>query len=253
MDRTERFEQVMADLRLHGRVGVPELARRFRVSELTVRRDLEELERQGVAQRIHGGAVSAVSRSFEPPFALRQVRATDDKQRIAAVAAATLSEGQTVLLDIGTTTLEVARALRGRRNLTVITPGLRHAGELADDVGLRVIVLGGIVRTGEHSLIGPSTREALERFHIDVCVLGAGGIGAEAGLTEFDLDDAAIKRAAIERAGRTVLVADASKLGAVAFAVVAPATAVDLLVTSAPDDHPEVRRLRELGVDVRTT
>jgi DeoR/GlpR family transcriptional regulator of sugar metabolism len=250
--RFDRLEGIRAALRESGQVEVAPLAEEFGVSEMTVRRDLEELERQGVCERVYGGAVSAVSRSYEPPFALREERSTEGKQRIAKAAVGQLGEGETVLLDIGTTTLEVARALRGRRNLTVLTPGLRHASELADETGLRVLCTGGMVRAGEHSLVGSVTEQVLHGFHVDVCLLGAAGVDVDGGLTEFNLDDAAVKRVAMERSRKTIVVADRSKLGAVAFAVVAPVTAAHLLITDATEPDPYVAELRQAGLDVLT-
>lgn len=251
MQKADRFDATLAELRGSSRVGVGDLARRFDVSEMTIRRDLEELERRGLVRRIHGGAVAAVSRSYEPPIAIREERAKEAKQRIAADVAGQLGDGDTVLLDIGTTTLEVAHALQGRSNLTVLTPSLPIANLLADEFGLRVICLGGVARPGERSLVGALTQDALRQFYLDVCVLGVGGLDAEAGLTEFNLDDAAVKRTALERSQRVVVAADSSKLGTVAFAAVAPASRIDVLVTDAGSDERHVRQLRDARIDVR--
>lgn len=226
------------------------MAGSFGVSEMTVRRDLEQLENQGLCERVHGGAVPAVSRSYEPPFGVRAEQRVDAKARIGKAVAAMLADHETVLLDIGTTTLEVARALKSHRGLTVVTHSLRIASELAEERGLRVICLGGIVRPGEQSLVGRSTEEAMQQFYVDVCVLGVGGLDADAGLTEFNLDDAAIKRVAIERGRRVIVATDAAKLGAVAFAAIAPVDVVDTVVTDAPADHPEVDRLVQAEVAV---
>lgn len=250
MDRPARHEHILSALRDRGRVEVAGLADTFGVSEMTVRRDLEELERQGLCRRLHGGAVPTASRSYEPPFAARAGQRVEAKARIGKAVGSMLTDNDTVLLDIGTTTLEVARSLKGRQGLTVVTPSLRIASELADEWGLRVICLGGVVRPGERSLVGRATEEAVEYFHVDVCVLGVGGLDVAAGLTEFNLDDAAIKRVAIKQARRVLVAADASKLGVVAFAAIAPIDVVDTVVTDAPADHPEVDELRRAGVAV---
>lgn len=252
MKKSARFEAVLDALGTTGRVEVGPLAERFGVSEMTVRRDLEELERQGLCRRVHGGAVPAVSRSYEPPFAVREQQAAAAKDKIAAGVVDLLGSGETVLLDIGTTTLAVARALQGRSNLTVLTPSLPIANLLADEPGLRVICLGGTARPGERSLVGSLTEEAIRQFYVDVCVLGVGGLDPVAGLTEFNVDDAAVKRAALERSQRLIVAADQSKLGSVAFAVVAPAERIDTLVTDAGPENAYVGPLEDLGVDVRT-
>lgn len=251
MNKPERHAAAVEALTRRGRVEVAELAARFGVSEMTVRRDLQELERRDLCRRVHGGAVPGTSRSYEPPFSVREQREAEAKSAIARGVVDLLGTGETVLLDVGTTTLEVARALRGRSNLTVLTPSLPIANVLADEAGLRVICLGGVARPGERSLVGSLTVEAIRQFYVDVLVLGVGGLDVDAGLTEFNLDDAAVKRAALERSSRLVVAADETKLGSVAFASVAPANRVDVLVTNAAPDHDQVRGLRDLGADIR--
>jgi len=251
MNKPDRLNAVLDLLSANGRVEVAELAQRFGVSEMTVRRDLEELERQDRCRRVHGGAIPGTSRSYEPPFGLREQRQTEAKTAIAAGVVDLLGVDETVFLDVGTTTLAVARELVGRSNLTVITPSLPVASLLADEAGLRVICLGGLARQGERSLVGSLTLEGVRQFYVDVVVLGVGGLDAEAGLTEFNVEDAAVKRAVLERGRRLIVAADGSKLGAVAFAAVAPADHIDVLVTNAEAEHEQVRRLRDLGVEVR--
>ncbi len=251
MYKSDRIAAVLEALAGDGRVEVSDLAQRFGVSEMTVRRDLEELESRDLCRRVHGGAVPGASRSYEPPFAVREQRDSAAKEAIAAEVVDLLGVGETVLLDVGTTTLAVARALRGRTNLTVLTPSLPIANLLADEPGLRVICLGGVARAGERSLVGSLTLEAVRQFYVDVLVLGIGGLDTTAGLTEFNLEDAAVNRAALERSRRLIVAVDQSKLGAVAFAAVAPADRVDVLVTDAGSDNRQVRTLRDLGVEVR--
>lgn len=252
MKRPHRLEAILDTIASDGQVMVGEAAERFGVSDMTVRRDLEELERQGLCRRVHGGAVSAVSRSYEPAFAVRSEQSNDAKNRIGQDVADQLVQGETVFLDIGTSTLVVAEALRGRQSLTIITPSLRIASLLADEANLRVILTGGVVRPGERSLVGSMAETFLQQFFVDVAVLGVGGIDADAGLTEFNLDDAAIKRAAIGRARRIIVAADASKIGEVAFAGIAPASAVDVLVTDATLTHPSIAPLMDAGIDVHS-
>ena len=209
------------------------------VSEMTVRRDLEALERQGALKRVHGGAISAVSSSYEPPFSVRAQRARAAKERIGEVAAGLLGEGETVILDVGTTALEVAESLRGRWNISIMTPSLRAGEVLADESGIRLMLTGGVVRAGERSLVGDHAERAFADLRFDTFVMGVGGIEGQAGLTEFNLDDARVKRAALARARRCVVVADSSKLGRVAFAGICPLEQVDVVVTdaqAAPDD-----------------
>lgn len=233
-----------------GDVSVADLSEITGVSEMTVRRDLEALEREGLLRRVHGGATSAVPRSYEPPFALRSGHHSEEKERIGALAASLLSQGDTAVIDVGTTTLELARALKGRAGLTLLTPSLRAVDELAGNADIRVMVTGGNVRPGELSLVGDLAERAFEALHCDTVFLGVGGVDADAGLTEFNLDDTRVKRAALESARRCVVLADASKLGKVAFARICPLERVDILVTDSGADEAALKPIRDAGVEV---
>lgn len=250
MMRLERHARITEFLYEQGSVTVAALAELTAVSEMTVRRDLEKLERQGVCRRVHGGAVLPPGRGTEAALAERRDHHVDAKRRIGRWTAAQIASGETVLLDIGSTTLAVAEALASRGNLTVITPSLDIAILLADGGDNRTICLGGIVRRGEHSVVGSLTERALEEFHVDVCVLSAGGVSVVGGITEYHPEGAEVKRLMLRRAQRSVLVVDESKLGIQTFAVVAPLDAVDQVVTSAHPVSGQLLALHAAGVDV---
>jgi DeoR/GlpR family transcriptional regulator of sugar metabolism len=251
VDLQERRALILQLIESQGEVSVSDLSRRADVSEMTIRRDLEVLEGRGLLVRLHGRAIAPVSRSYEPPFDLRVGSASSAKQQIGALAAGLITEGETVILDVGTTTLEVARALSGRRNITVLTPSLPIANVLAEDPGIRVMVTGGVLRPGERSLVGDLAVASFREFRFDTVVLGVGGIDLAAGLTEYNLDDARVKRAALEIARRIVVVADATKLGRVAFARICPVEQVDILVTDRNAPADLVASLEDAGVEVR--
>lgn len=250
MSKAQRHELIVAKLEERGEVEVADLAGRLDVSEMTIRRDLEQLEHEGRCRRVHGGAVTAAIRGYEDPFEVRRYHNLDAKQRIGKAGAELVAAGETLVLDIGTTTLQVAEALRSRSNITVITPSLDIAVLLADTRGIRSICLGGQVRPGEHSTVGSLTERSLQDFHVDVCILSAGGVSVAGGLTEYHAEGAEIKRAMIRRAQRLVVVADESKLGMVTFAVISPLSVVDTLVTSAPAGNEHLRAIRNAGVHV---
>lgn len=250
MGGRERRQTILELLADRGELLIADVAERLEVSQMTIRRDLQSLEREGALQRVHGGAVTGRSRSYEPPFALRSGRHHEAKERIAATAAALVREGETVVIDVGTTALEVARALRATSNITVLTPSLRAAFEVAANPDIRVIVTGGTVRPGELSLVGQMSERAFTELRCDTLFLGVGGIDATAGVTEFNLDDAFVKRAACTHARRCVALADASKIGTVAFAQVCAADAVDVLVTDTEADEHALAPLRALGMEV---
>lgn len=250
MKKSERLDRILHLLREEGGVEVVELAAKLDVSKMTIRRDLDDLERQARVRRTHGGAVPALIRGFEAPFGVRQSHAAIAKQRIGAAAVELLQTGEIVLLDTGTTTYEVARALIPRQDLTVITPSLHIATLLGDASGIQCIALGGPVRPGENSTAGSLAQLGLQSFNADVCVLAVGGISVAGGVTEFDPEAAALTRTQIERARRAIVVADESKLGATTFAAVAGISAIDFLVTSARPDNPHLVELHNAGVHV---
>jgi DeoR/GlpR family transcriptional regulator of sugar metabolism len=241
---------VLRRLTTHGEVGFTELAEEFGVSEMTIRRDLETMEADGLARRVRGGAISVVSRSYEPPLAVRATMASAAKTAIGTAAARLVNDGDTIIIDVGTTTLELAKALHGRRGLTVVTASLPIAAELGIDPDIRVLMTGGQVRSGELSLSGGMAEDAFTAMNCDLAFIGVAGICAAPGLTEYNPDDARVKRAAISAARRTIVLADSSKLGRVAFSTVAPLTLVDVLVTDAPADHPTVLEIAAAGVEI---
>jgi DeoR/GlpR family transcriptional regulator of sugar metabolism len=246
----QRRSAIQAVLAARGEVAIGEMASRFDVSEMTIRRDLETLEDQGVARRVRGGAISTVSRSYEPPFATRAVEAKAAKEQIAAAAARYVEYGETAILDVGSTTLELARCLHGRGGLTIVTPNVRASLELANEPNVRVILTGGIVRPGELSLIGDAAERTFAELNCDVLFLGVGGIHPEKGLTEYNLDDTRVKRAALRAASRCVALADATKLDRVCLATIAPLDEIDVLITDAGPGNPTVEAAREAGVEV---
>ncbi|MER3452283.1 MAG: decarboxylase, partial [Acidimicrobiia bacterium] len=228
MNVRERRALILELIESEGEVTVRDLSRRAGVSEMTVRRDLEVLAGRGVLVRLHGRAVAPVLRSYEPPFDVRAGTATQAKVRIGVMTAGLIQDGETVILDSGTTTLEVARALRGRRNITVLTTSLRIANILDQEPGIRLMLSGGIIRPGELSLTGDLTVGALDGLRFDTAIIGVGGIDPAAGVTEYNPDDARVKRAEVAASRRVIVAADAAKLGRVAFARVCALEEVDV-------------------------
>ena len=232
MDLESRHRAIISAVELQGTVRVAELAKQLTVTKMTIRRDLSLLERQGLLKRVHGGGISARGRSYEPTLALRNTVHVAEKQRIARCAADLVQEGDFIALDVGSSTFELARRLVERRNLTVITPSLWIANVLANLPGLRLILPGGIVRTGESSMIGELSHRALEMFHVDRLFLGVGGIDSTAGLTEYNWDDTLVKQAMLKTAKQVIALADASKFERIATVKIAPLAALDMLVTN---------------------
>jgi len=242
----QRRELILDAVRSGESAGVVELAQRFDVSEMTVRRDLAQLALEGRLKRVHGGAVSDRE---EPPFEQIAVERLAAKDRIGRAAAALVEDGQTVMIDIGTTTLQLARHLR-RRKLTVVTSSLAVIEELLPDDGVELIVLGGSVRRNYRSLVGLLAEEALRQLTCDIAFLGASGIGDDLHVMDTTMVEVPIKRGMIAAAKRTVLLADAAKFSMHGSVRVCRATDLDTIVTDASLDTPRVRALADAGVEV---
>lgn len=200
-----------------GFVAVFDAARRFGVSEVTIRGDLAALERAGLVRRVRGGALAVAAGSREAAMEASSERDADLKRAIGRRAAALVTSGSSLLLDVGSTTLEVARALVDRRELTdvvVVTNGLAIALALEPAVPrLQVVVTGGTLRPLQHSLVAPIALETLAGLHADLAILGCTGISADGVVTNVNLPESEVKRAMIAASDRRVLVADAAKLG----------------------------------------
>ncbi|WP_372665785.1 DeoR/GlpR family DNA-binding transcription regulator [Amycolatopsis kentuckyensis] len=247
MKSAERQRIIVERLRDADQVAVAELASATGASEMTVRRDLDQLASRGVLRRVHGGAVPASPSGIEPPFAARATAELAAKRAIAAAAAELIRDGETIILDSGTTALELARLLRGRP-VTVMPLSLHAVRELADDPAVRLLLPGGEPRPGEQALVGPLTVASLRALRFDVAVLSPCAFALDAGLTAFDLGDAEVKQVALAVAARAIVLADGAKWGRAALAHVCPADRPDVLVTDpgAPEDQRTA--LAELGV-----
>jgi len=250
LSNLERQELVRAYIQQQQRVSVQEITERFAVSLATARRDLEVLAEQGKIQRVHGGAIALRKAPPEPPVLLRSDRNAAEKQRIGALAASLIQDGETVFLGSGTTVQEVAARLRERQNLTVITNSLLVMNLLANSAGITLVSLGGMLRPSELSFIGHITEGALSQVRADKVIIGIHAIDLEQGLTNDYLPETMTDRAILQIGRQTILVADHTKCGCVSTAFVAPLSAVDILVTdtSAPPDF--IHELQQRGLQV---
>lgn len=251
MKSAERQRVIVERLRVATRVGVAELVEATGASDMTVRRDLDYLAAQGVLKRVHGGAVTAMPTGLEPPFAARATAALGSKQAIAKSAVEHIRDGETIVLDSGTTALEVARLLHDR-TVTVMPLSLHVAQELVDAPGVRLLMPGGEPRPGELAMVGPLTLASLRLLRFDVAVLSPCAFSLEAGLTAFDLGDAEVKQQALAVATRSIVLVDGAKWDRAALAYICPADRPDLIITdsSAPDEALAVLAQRGVLVQV---
>jgi DeoR/GlpR family transcriptional regulator of sugar metabolism len=226
----QRWDNLRALLRDSGIGRVEDLCRQLKVSAATVRRDLDELERNGAIRRVHGGAVSVESRLEESVFEDKTALAVREKRRIAEAALQFVEPGETIYLDGGSTVLELARLLRDRTNLTVVTNSLHAAYELAGR-GPRLIVIGGELRRLSQTLVGPLTRLLLQELHLDKAFMGTIGFAAREGLTTTDPSEAFTKKAVMGQSRRVIVLADSSKAGKVSFASAGRWEDIHVLIT----------------------
>lgn len=234
-----------------GEVSFAEAAESFGVSEMTIRRDVESLEDEGLVRRVPGGVIPAQGPVGEPPLASRVLSQVHEKEHIARAAAGLLTPGSRVMLDSGSTALAVAKAIRGRGlGLTVITPAVFVAMELVDEPNTTVFLTGGELRPGELSLVGPETVQSLAAYNIDTYVMGVAGIDAERGVSDYNRNEAATKRAAVAASDRILLCIDASKLDRVHLTNVAALTEIDVIVTDGDPANRTILAAQQAGVKV---
>ncbi|MDO0938087.1 DeoR/GlpR family DNA-binding transcription regulator [Streptomyces sp. DG2A-72] len=247
MELSERHLAIMNCLRESGQVDVSELAQATGASEVTIRRDLEQLAALGALRRVRGGAVSDLARGDEPPFVFRELDNAEAKHAIGTAVAELVQDGEAVLLDGGTTALHIARALAGRR-VTVMPLSLQAANVLSAAAPTRVILPGGDLRPGELAVNGPLAEASLRALRFDTAILTCCGVSVTDGITTYNLADAAVKRLAITQARRVLLAADASKFTRTALAMIAPLDRVDVLVTDGAAPQVIVDAIEALGV-----
>jgi len=251
LSNVERQRKIVAEVDRRARITVAQVCDLFQISEATARRDLEQLAGQGKLQRVHGGALTLqIGQSAPPelPLADRSTEHGEEKRRIGAAAAALIQEGESIFISSGSTTLEVARGLRGRKNLTVITNSLLVINVLAGENGITLVGLGGVLRKSEQSFIGHIAEQSLNELRADKVILGVRAIHLEQGLTNDYLEETRTDRAILKIGREVILVADHSKLGRVSTAFVAPLTAVQRLVTDSGAQLDFVRALEASGI-----
>ncbi|WP_426592979.1 DeoR/GlpR family DNA-binding transcription regulator [Cellulomonas sp. McL0617] len=248
----ERHQQILATARAEGRVEVNRLAEDLEVTAETIRRDLTILERHGLVRRVHGGAIPVERLGFEPGVADREGKFAGEKERIAKAALDELPDGGAIIFDAGTTTVRLAELLPMDRELTVVTHALPVAMVLATRPGITLHLVGGTVRGRTLAAVGSWAERELADIHADVAFVGTNGLSVEHGLTTPDLAEAAVKRALVANARRTVVLTDHSKIGRVEFAHVVPLSAIDTVITDSGAEPELVDEIEAAGPRVVT-
>jgi DeoR family transcriptional regulator of aga operon len=229
---------------------VEEISAALSVSSSTIRRDLAHLAAQGLVLRSHGGAIR-VERGYELPIRYRETSQANEKRLIGQAAAEMVEDEAVVGLTGGTTTMEISRALAGRRRLTVVTNALNIGAELALLPNIRLVMTGGIARSASFELSGPAAERTIQDYNIDIAFIGVDGVDPVAGCTTHNDSEALTNAALIRHAARAVVVADHTKLGQVKFAKICDVGALDVLLTDSGASDDLLDALRKRGVDVR--
>jgi len=246
----ERQSRIVQLINERQTLSVADLCEMFGVSDMTIRRDLLRLEARGILQRTHGGAVLLKRPTVDHPYYAREHEQVQEKAAIARLAAASIHDGETIVLDAGTTIAGLARLLVQKRELTVITNSVHVINELMGAPGITVIATGGTLWEPTVSLVGPVAVSTLRRFAADKAFLATPAISLEAGITNSNLYEAEVKSTMIEIAREKTLLVDHTKFGRTSYAVVAPLKALNRLITDQGTPASTVARLREMGIEV---
>ncbi|MHB1023419.1 MAG: DeoR/GlpR family DNA-binding transcription regulator [Acidobacteriaceae bacterium] len=242
----ERRAQIMQIMSSTGRVRVKDLARQFSTSSVTIRNDLNELQRRGLVLRSHGGAITPDARLLESPFQDRMQSHIEEKRRIGSLAATLIHDGETIILDSGSTTQEIARQIKNRQNLQVITNGVNIANELLGSKGVQTIIVGGTLRNDSASIVGRATEDMIDQFSADKLFLGGAGCDPEFGIGGANLEETMVNKAMLRIAREVILVADASKFTKRSISRIASFSEVDIVISDsglAPDIQEKIRSL----------
>jgi len=248
--KSRRQEEIRRFLYERGQATVAELGERLGASEATIRRDLDELAVDGVLQRMHGGAMRASPAAPEPPIFQREHEEAQSKAHIGRAAAELIADRETVFLGSGSTVLAVAHHLKQHRELTVISNSLPVINLLANVPGISVVVLGGLLRQSEMSMLGHITEQAIAELRADKVIMGIRAVHLNQGLTNDYLPETMTDRTIVKLSPKIVLVADHTKFGQISTAYVAPVTVVHTVVTDSQIATEVVEGLTAAGIRV---
>ncbi len=234
----ERRNVILSKLAQDGKVIVADLSRDFGVTEETIRRDLEKLDKDGLAKKTYGGAVAAQTMNTDLPFSVRKRANVDRKQRIAQKIGDMIHDGDYIMLDASSTAIFVTKYIKSRKNITLITNSVEILLELADKEGWNVLSTGGALKEGALAMVGTTAEKMIRGFHVDLAVCSSKGIDMSMGITDSNEKDSQIKQAIFSAANRKVLAIDGTKFDKISFVKVCDVNEIDTVVT---DEKPSDR------------
>ena len=245
----ERRNAILEKLQAERRVVVSELSQIYKVSEETIRRDLEKLENDGFAIKSYGGAVINENANVDLPFNIRKKRNVISKQKIAEVISSRIKDGTSIMLDASSTAVYIAKALKERKNLTLITNSIEILIEMFDTPNVNVLSTGGAMREGSFALVGPQTDKMLNSYHVDMAIVSEKGFDLETGMTDTEELHANNKKTMLHAGREKVLAVDSSKFGKTAFTEIGTLEDISMVVTDAKPDEVWLQAFKEYGIE----
>lgn len=246
----ERRNEILSQLKEEGKVIVADLSKKYDVTEETIRRDLEKIERDGLATRTYGGAVLKENEKEELPFLVRKRANVEAKKKIAARIGDMIQDGERIMLDASTTALFVVKQIRHKKNITIITNSIDILLELADIKGWRVLSTGGALRAGALSLVGYQAERMVDEFYVDKAILSCKGVDYHNGFTDSNELDAGIKKRMLDSATTKIMAADSGKFGKTSFTKIVDFSDVDVIVTDYDMDEEWQEKMQDCNVNV---
>ena len=245
----ERRNAILEKLQAERRVVVSELSQIYKVSEETIRRDLEKLENDGFVIKSYGGAVINENANVDLPFNIRKKRNVISKQKIAEVISSRIKDGTSIMLDASSTAVYIAKALKERKNLTLITNSIEILIEMFDTPNVNVLSTGGAMREGSFALVGPQTDKMLKSYHVDIAIVSAKGFDLETGMTDTEELHANNKKTMLHAGREKILAVDSSKFGKTAFTEIGTLEDISMVVTDAKPDEVWLQAFKEYGIE----
>jgi DeoR/GlpR family transcriptional regulator of sugar metabolism len=249
----ERHQRIMDYLKANRSAEVSQLSALLKVSEVTVRKDLERLERAGLLSRSHGGAILPERLLYEPSFAEKEDQWIDEKQAIAQAAASLITDGMTVAIMTGTTLSHTARLLMERQRLKIVTNAVNIATELMHAAGVSVFLTGGNIRPNTLALVGEMAERSLEGIYVETAFIGVNGFSLEQGLTTPSIEEARVVKKVMENAQKVVVAVDHTKFNQVAFFRICTVEQIHTVITDRKTPAAEMDKLRDKGITVIVT
>ena len=247
----ERRDQILRFVTQEGKATVSEFIDKFQVSGATIRRDLEFLERQNLIQRAHGGAMSRSGVLFEPDYSEQKERFLEEKKRIGREASKLVQEGEVIFLEASTTVLQLAKYIRNRRSLTIVTNSLDIVREFDGNKEIDLVLTGGALKRRTHALIGPLTEISLHEVRLDKAFMGISALDVSYGMTMATLEEAQTRKKIHQATNKIIILSDHSKFGKQNFAYIAPVDSIDILITDKGIPKETKRDIEKMGTEVR--